>query len=85
MLLLSCDESRRAREYFGPSHLRYAIEAASVPLLGLLTLVCIVKPTRNGGLPVACPIFCTSRLVSVAQRSLSSDSRRLGHGEVGSA
>jgi hypothetical protein len=34
---------------------------------------------------VACPIFCTSEIVSGAQLSLSSDSRRRGCGEVGSA
>ncbi len=30
-----------------------------------------------------CPIICTSAIVSVAQLSLSSDSRRLGCGEAG--
>ena len=34
---------------------------------------------------VLCPIFCTSEIVSVAQLFLSSNSRRRGCGEVGSA
>jgi hypothetical protein len=34
---------------------------------------------------VVCPIFCTSLVVSVAQLSLSIDSRSRGCGEVGSA
>jgi phosphoribosylpyrophosphate synthetase len=35
--------------------------------------------------PLVCPIFCTSSVVSVAQLSLSIDSRSRGCGEVGSA
>jgi hypothetical protein len=34
---------------------------------------------------LACPVICTSEIVSVAQLSLISDSRRRGCGEVGSA
>jgi hypothetical protein len=40
---------------------------------------------RLSQLDMVCPIFCTSLVVSVAQLSLSIDSRSRGCGEVGSA
>src|ERR1035437_2747931 len=40
---------------------------------------------HNSLVLVVCPIFCTSEIVSVAQLSLSIDSRSRGCGEVGSA
>jgi hypothetical protein len=40
---------------------------------------------ENAAKALVCPIFCTSLVVSVAQLSLSIDSRSRGCGEVGSA
>ena len=55
-------------------------------LIGLRALQCETDQTlASGEVEVGCPKFCTSERVSIARLSLSSDSRRRGCGEVGSA
>jgi hypothetical protein len=49
------------------------------------TVFVILMENHNWTGDMVCPIFCTSLVVSVAQLSLSIDSRSRGCGEVGSA